>query len=83
MAQPHQQHGELATAAEPKPLSERQQMREHAKHQMRAATRDWVEGRISTHEHEYVHRRAAHVISGKHPREFSGKSGERKIKGLR
>lgn len=83
VSQPHQQHGELASAAESKPLSERMLMKEHAKHSMRRATEDWVDGRITTHEHNAVHARSKHVMSGKHPREYSGKSGERKIKGLR
>jgi hypothetical protein len=82
VSQPHQQHGELASVAEPKPLSERMKMREHAKHEMRRATEDWVSGRMTTHEHKAVHARGKHILSGKHPHEFSGKSGERKIKGL-
>jgi hypothetical protein len=83
VSQPFQQHGELASAAEPGPLSDRMQMKENAKHSMRRATEDWVDGRITTHEHNAVHARGKHVLSGKHPKEFSGKSGERKIKGLR
>lgn len=82
MVQPHQQHGELASAMEPKPLSERQQLKEHARHVKRRATEDWVSGRMTTDEHNAIHKRADHVLSGKHPREYSGKSGERKIKGL-
>lgn len=83
VSQKYQQHGELASVAEPRPLSDRMQMREHAKHEMRAATEDWVAGRIATHEHKFIHERAKHVLAGKHPHEFRGKSGERKIKGLR
>lgn len=83
VSQPHQQHGELASAAEPKPLTERMQMRDHAKHEMRRATEDWVSGRLTTHEHKAVHARGKHILAGKHPHEFSGKTGERKIKGLR
>jgi len=82
VSQPYQQHGELASAAEPKPLSDRMMMRDHAKHSMRRATEDWVDGRITTHEHNAVHARGKHVMAGKHPREYSGKSGERKIHGL-
>lgn len=83
VVQPRQQHGELATSAEPMPLTERQQMKEHAKHQMRRATEDWVSGHTTTAEHNAVHARAKHILAGKHPRDFSGKSGERKMKGLR
>jgi hypothetical protein len=83
MSQPHQQHGELASAGEPKPLSERARMKEHAKSQMRNATESWVGGHMTTAEHGAVHARARHVLSGKHPHEFRGMSGERKIKGLR
>jgi hypothetical protein len=80
MAQPGQQHGELATAAEPKPVSDRTQMRDHAKRQMRRATEDWVSGHVTTSEHKAVHDRAKHVLAGKHPSHYSGKSGERKMK---
>jgi hypothetical protein len=83
VSQIHQQHGELASVAEPKPLSERMMMRDHAKHEMRRATEDWVSGRMSTHEHKAVHARGKHILAGKHPHEFHGKSGERKIKGIR
>ena len=83
VVQPAQQHGELATAMSPKPLSERMQMREHAKHQMRRATEDWVSGHVSTAEHNAVHARAKHILSGKSPREFSGKSGERSFRKLK
>ena len=83
VTQPAQQHGELATAMEPKPLSDRMKMREHAKYQMRRATEDWVSGHVTTAEHNAVHARAKHVLAGKSPKEFSGKSGERKIRGLR
>jgi hypothetical protein len=82
VSQPHQQHGELASAVEPKPLTERMQMREHAKHQMRRATEDWVSGHMSTSEHNAVHARGKHILAGKHPHEFRGKSGERKHRGL-
>jgi hypothetical protein len=82
MVQPHQQHGELATGDAPKPLTDRQMTKEHAKHAMRRATADWVEGRISSKEHKATHERARHVISGKHPHEFKGRTGERKTRGL-
>lgn len=72
-----QQHGELASAGLPKPMTEHQQVKEHAKHERRRATEDWISGRISTKQHNAVHARAKHVISGKHPREFKGTTGER------
>lgn len=68
---------------EPRPPTDKQMVKEHAKHAMRRATEDWVDGRITTAEHNAVHARGHHVLSGKHPRAFNGKSGERKIKGLR
>jgi hypothetical protein len=82
VTQPYQQHGELASAADPKPLSDRMLLKEHARHAMRHATEDWVSGRMSTSEHNAIHRRATHVLSGKSPKAYSGPSGERKIKGL-
>ena len=83
VTQPAQQHGELASYMTPKPLSDTQQIRQNAKHAMKRATDDWVEGRITTNEHKAVHERGRHVLAGKHPHEFKGPSGERKIKGLR
>lgn len=83
VSQKFQQHGELASAVEPRPLSDRMQMKEHARHTMRRATEDWVSGHMSTHEHNAVHARGKHILAGKHPHEYSGKTGERKIKGLR
>jgi hypothetical protein len=83
VSQHRQQHGELASAMEPAPLTERQQMKEHARREMRHATESWISGHTTTAEHNAVHARAKHILSGKHPREFSGKTGERKIRGLR
>jgi hypothetical protein len=80
---PAQQHGELASSQVPKPLSEHKLTKENAKHTLRRATDDWVEGRISTKEHKAVHERAKHVMSGKRPMEFKGPSGERSFKKLR
>lgn len=79
VSQPRQQHGELASVMEPKPLSERMQMKEHARHEKRRATESWISGHMSTSEHTAVHKRADHILSGKHPKHFSGKTGERKI----
>ena len=75
-----QQHGELASYKAP---TQHALMKESAKGSMRRATDDWVEGRMTTKEHNAVHERAKHVLSNKHPREFKGPSGERKIRGLR
>jgi hypothetical protein len=83
VVEPHQQHGELATAAAPMPLTDRQRLKERAKSEMHRATESWISGHMTTSEHNAVHARAKHVLAGKHPREFSGRSGERKIKGLR
>ncbi len=65
--------------------TDKHMMKENAKHTMRRATEDWVDGRITTKEHKAMHDRAKHVISGKEPREFKGPSGERSFKkmGLR
>lgn len=83
MANSVQQHGELASYDHPKPLSDTQQIKVNTRHAMKRATDDWVEGRMSTQDHTAVHARGKHVLAGKHPSEFKGRSGERKIKGLR
>jgi hypothetical protein len=62
-----QQHGELASYKGP---TEHQMMKERVKGSMRMATDDWVNGRISKNEHEQIHARAKHVMSGRRPREF-------------
>jgi hypothetical protein len=83
VTEPAQQHGELASYKAPAPISDRQLMKANAKSTLRRATDDWVEGRISTKEHKAVHERTKHVLSGKHPHEFRGTSGERSFKKLR
>ena len=83
VTEPAQQHGELASYKAPEPLSDKKLIRENAKHTLRRATDDWVEGRISTKEHKAVHERTKHVLSGKKPHEFRGVSGERSFKKLR
>lgn len=81
VAEPAQQHGELASAATPERMpSDRHMIRERAKSEKRHATESWISGHMTTEEHNAVHRRADHVLSGRHPREFKGKTGERKIK---
>jgi hypothetical protein len=83
VTEPMQQHGELASYQAPKPMPEKKIMKENAKHTLRRATDDWVEGRITTKEHKAVHERTKHVLSGKHPHEFRGTSGERSFKKMR
>jgi hypothetical protein len=83
VTEPAQQHGELASYQAPKPISDKKIIRENAKHTLRRATDDWVEGRITTKEHKAVHERTKHVLSGKHPHEFRGPSGERSFKKMR
>lgn len=75
VTEPHQQHGELSAFKEPTPV---QRTKMHARDAKVSATRDWVDGRMSTKEHNGVHSRANHVLSSKPVREFKGKSGERK-----
>ena len=83
VTEPAQQHGELASYKEPKPLTNRQITVSSAKGSMRRATDDWVEGRITTKEHKAVHDRAKHVLSNKPTHEFRGSSGERSFKKMR
>lgn len=85
VTEPGQQHGELASSATPqapKPLTDKQQIRQDAKYQMKRATEDWVAGRITNDDHKAMHSRAQHVLHGKPVHEFKGKSGERKGKYL-
>ena len=63
--------------------SPKQLVKEHAQGAMRRATEAWVDGHITTKEHNAVHARGKHVLSGKSPAKFRGASGERKIRGLR
>ena len=72
-----QQHGELAYSLDSKPATDRTLVKEHAKHAMRRATEDWVDGLLTTKEHTARHERAKHVLSGKAVREFKGTTGER------
>jgi hypothetical protein len=83
VTEPEQQHGELASSKAPPAPSDKKLMKESAKHTIRRATDDWVEGRITTKEHKAVHERAKHVLSGKHPREFKGMSGERSFRKMK
>lgn len=80
---PAQQHGELASYKAPPAPTDRKLMRESAKHTIRSSTDSWVSGHITTKEHGAVVARAKHVLSGKHPHEFKGPSGERSFKKLR
>jgi hypothetical protein len=81
VTQPAQQHGELASMAEPKPISDTKLLKEHARHAKRRATEEWISGRMDTKTHSHVHARANHVLASRHPREFKGKTGEQKRKG--
>lgn len=83
VTEPAQQHGELASHQAPKLIPDKKLIKENAKHTLRRATDDWVEGRITTKEHKAVHDRTKHVLSGKHPHEFRGMSGERSFKKMR
>ncbi len=83
VTEPAQQHGELASYKAPEPISDRKLIKENAKHTLRRATDDWVEGRITTKEHKAVHERAKHVLSGKRPHEFKGMSGERSFRKIK
>ena len=70
----------LAAIMQPeKRPSAKQLTKEHAQHSMRRATEDWVDGRITTKQHTAVHARGKHVLAGKQPAKFKGKSGERQI----
>jgi len=78
--EPAQQHGELASAAEPAPLTDTERVRQHARNEKVRATQDWVEGRITSKEHEAVHKRADHVLMNRKPKVFKGTVGEKKVK---
>lgn len=82
VTEPMQQHGELASNAEPKKPSDSQMVKGEARYQKRRATEDWVAGRIDSKQHNNIHSRANHVLSGKVPAEFKGKTGEKKGKGM-
>jgi hypothetical protein len=64
----------MSRAPEPRRPSDKQLVKEHARMQKRMATQSWVAGRMSTKEHNAVHARADHVLAGKNPRHFRGRS---------
>lgn len=74
---PGQQHGELASSKEPKSPSDGEIVKTEARYQKRRATEDWVAGRVSTKQHENVHKRANHVLTNRHPKHFRGTTGEK------
>jgi hypothetical protein len=74
---PLQQHGELASSAEPKPPTEAEMIKERARSEKRRATEDWIAGHKTTRDHEAIHKRANHVLMNKRPGTFRGKTGER------
>lgn len=83
---PLQQHGELASDAAPtmpRMPTDQAMMKDHARSAKRSATRDWVDGRMTTKEHAAVHKRADHVLAAKPVRAYKGASGERIMKGMR
>ncbi len=73
------EHSPMANAEHKMP-TDNQMIRERAKSEMRSATDSWVSGHMTTKEHGAVVARAKHVLAGKHPHEFKGPSGERKMK---
>ncbi len=78
--EPAQQHGELANSAQPityKEPTPREQIRDHAKREKMHATREWIEGRVSTRQHDAVHKRANHVLMNKDPKSFRGLTNEK------
>jgi hypothetical protein len=77
VTEPQQQHGEVASYKEP---TDGQKIKTQAKYEKRRATEDWVAGRMTTQDHKAVHERANHVLAGRSPHEFKGKTGERKGK---
>jgi hypothetical protein len=80
VTEPMQQHGELPNSEAPKMPTVMQRTKMHAKDAKVSATRDWVEGRITTKEHKAAHARADHVLTNQKPNAFRGMSGERKMK---
>lgn len=78
VTEPAQQHGELASSAEPTPM---ERTMSHARDAKVRATQDWVEGRITSAQHSHVHRRANHVLMKRQPAHFKGKTGEKAPKG--
>jgi hypothetical protein len=81
VTEPAQQHGELASSADPKPISDKKLIRETAKGEKRRATEAWIGGRMSTKNHEAVHKRANHVLKSMPVTTFKGLSGEKEMKG--
>jgi hypothetical protein len=77
VTEPMQQHGELASAAEPKMPTVTEQTHDHARGAKVRATQDWVEGRITSKQHKNVHDRANHVLMSRKPKEFKGMTGEK------
>ncbi len=74
VTEPAQQHGELGAYKEPTPI---ERVRDHARNEKVSATRDWVEGRITSRQHAAVHKRANHVLMNKDPKSFKGMTGEK------
>lgn len=66
--------------SEPAEISDEELARDHARSEKRRATEHWIAGRMTTSDHEKIHRRADHVLKNKSPKHFKGPSGERKSK---
>lgn len=75
---PNQQHGELASALAPAPISTPvERVNDHARNAKVNATQDWVDGRITSKQHSTIHARANHVLMNKGPKGFKGTTGEK------
>lgn len=78
VTEPMQQHGELSSSMEPTPV---ERTHAHARDAKVRATQDWVEGRMTTKQHEHVHSRANHILMNRKPKVFKGTTGEKAPKG--
>lgn len=65
----------------PEPPTPQERTHDHARDAKVRATQDWVEGRITSKQHEAVHKRANHVLMKKDPAKFKGVTGEKAMKG--
>jgi hypothetical protein len=71
---------DMALSAAPKPPTDKQRIKSTARDAKVSATQDWLRGHIDSKEHKAIHDRADHVLSGKKPDKFKGKTGEKKEK---
>jgi hypothetical protein len=75
-----QQHGELPAYKEPTP---RQRMKSDARDAKIHATRQWVMGDMTTKQHDGVHARANHVLTGKPNVKIAGMGEAKKTSGAK